>query len=56
MLTELQEFLGGDRKVSISREISKVYQENLRGTVSELISQLDNKTIKGEIVVIIDGK
>ena len=55
-MKELQEVIGGDRKISISREISKIYQENLRGTISELISQLDNKSIKGEIVVIIDGK
>ncbi len=56
LLRELKEILGEERRVSISREISKVFQENLRGTIAEITSQLDDKIIKGEIVVIIDGK
>ena len=56
LLRELKEILGEERRVSISREISKVFQENLRGTIAEIIFQLDDKIIKGEIVVIIDGK
>jgi len=56
LLRELKEILGEERRISISREISKVFQENLRGTIAEIIFQLDDKIIKGEIVVIIDGK
>ena len=56
LLRELKEILGEERRISISREISKVFQENLRGTIAEITSQLDDKIIKGEIVVIIDGK
>ena len=43
----------GDRKVSLSREISKKYESVYRGSVSELLSTLDN--IKGEFVIIVSG-
>tara|TARA_B110000014_G_scaffold62211_1_gene42171 strand:- start:4428 stop:5105 length:678 start_codon:yes stop_codon:yes gene_type:complete len=54
-LKELVLFLGKDRKVSVSRELTKIYQENTRGKIEEVISIFDKKVIKGEIVLIIDG-
>jgi len=54
-LKELVLFLDKDRKVSVSRELTKIYQENTRGTIEEVISVFDKKVIKGEIVLIIDG-
>jgi len=55
-LVQLQEFVGGERKLSISREISKKFEETVRGTVNELIIHFEEKAPKGEFVVILEGK
>jgi 16S rRNA (cytidine1402-2'-O)-methyltransferase len=46
---------GLERKISISRELTKVYEENIRGTVEEVISFFGDKKIKGEIVIVVEG-
>ena len=56
LINDLMGFLGEDRKASISRELSKIYQENIRGTLKELHDKLENINIKGEFVIVIDGK
>ena len=56
LINDLMSFLGEDRKASISRELSKIYQENIRGTLKELHDKLENINIKGEFVIVIDGK
>ncbi|MBX3042599.1 MAG: 16S rRNA (cytidine(1402)-2'-O)-methyltransferase [Candidatus Kapabacteria bacterium] len=57
LLIELFEIAGGERKLCIAREITKIHEEFLRGTIAELIEIVRNKNgLKGEIVVIIDGK
>ena len=55
-LLQLQEFVGGDRKLSVSREISKKFEETVRGTIDELIVHFQEKAPKGEFVVILEGK
>jgi 16S rRNA (cytidine1402-2'-O)-methyltransferase len=55
-LKQLQEFVGGDRKMAVSREISKKFEETVRGTVDELIVHFAEKAPKGEFVVILEGK
>lgn len=55
-LKQLQEFVGGDRKMAVSREISKKFEETVRGTVDELIVHFEEKAPKGEFVVILEGK
>jgi len=55
-LLQLQEFVGVDRKLSVSREISKKFEETVRGTVDELIVHFQEKAPKGEFVVILEGK
>ena len=55
LINDLMGFLGEDRKASISRELSKIYQENIRGTLKELYDKFENKNIKGEFVIVIDG-
>ncbi|MCR4659358.1 MAG: 16S rRNA (cytidine(1402)-2'-O)-methyltransferase [Bacteroidales bacterium] len=55
LLEELSTHMGTDRQISISREISKLHAETLRGSVAEVQSQLQNRDIKGEIVVVIAG-
>ena len=54
LLTELQEHLPITRTVSISREITKIHEENIRGTAEELLLHFQNKKVKGEIVLVID--
>jgi 16S rRNA (cytidine1402-2'-O)-methyltransferase len=56
LLQEIVTHFSSDRPVAISRELSKFHEENLHGTASELIEQLKDRTIKGEIVVVIKGK
>ena len=56
LINDLMDFLGEDRKASISRELSKIYQENIRGTLKELYDKLEKINIKGEFVIVIDGK
>ena len=55
-LKQLQEFVGGERRLSASREISKKFEETIRGTVDELIVHFETKAPKGEFVVILEGK
>ena len=55
-LGELLEHFGLNRQMSISREISKLYEEHIRGTIAEVHSELDKReSVKGEIVVVIAG-
>ena len=53
-LSDLIEFVGSDREVSLSREISKIYEETCRGSVSDAIAHFSDKKIKGEFVICIN--
>ena len=55
-LEQFSEYLGPERKASVSRELSKIYEETKRGTLFEIIEYFKNKTIKGEIVIVVEGK
>jgi 16S rRNA (cytidine1402-2'-O)-methyltransferase len=55
LLQELKEYLGPHRKACVCREISKLFEETKRGTVEELILFYSAKTVKGEIVVVVQG-
>ena len=50
------EYFGEDRQVSVSRELTKLYEETVRGTAREVLTHFENKPPKGEIVVIVEGK
>ena len=50
------EFFGADRPVSVSREITKLHEETVRGTATEVLAHYTNKPPKGEIVIIVGGK
>lgn len=54
-LKQFAEYFGEDRQISVSRELTKMHEENIRGTVIELINYYENHTLKGEIVIIVDG-
>ncbi|WP_430411067.1 16S rRNA (cytidine(1402)-2'-O)-methyltransferase [Kordia sp.] len=50
------EYFGEDRQVSVSRELTKLYEENIRGTAKEVLAYYQNKPPKGEIVIVVEGK
>ncbi|HPF92603.1 MAG TPA: 16S rRNA (cytidine(1402)-2'-O)-methyltransferase [Tenuifilaceae bacterium] len=56
LLEQLMEHFGADRRASVSREISKLHEETARGSVAELIEYFTKKGVKGEIVVVVEGK
>tara|TARA_B100001057_G_scaffold108073_1_gene105773 strand:- start:27459 stop:28148 length:690 start_codon:yes stop_codon:yes gene_type:complete len=53
-LSDLSDFLGGDREISVSREISKIYEETFRGSVNDALEHFSKKKIKGEFVICIN--
>jgi 16S rRNA (cytidine1402-2'-O)-methyltransferase len=55
LLRELADDFGPDRQASVSRELTKIHEENVRGTLAELIQHFEGKNIKGEIVLIVSG-
>ncbi len=55
LLAELKQHLGAGRKASVSRELTKLFEENIRGTLEELETYFATKAIKGEIVVVVEG-
>ena len=55
-LTNFCEYFGEDRPVSVSRELTKLYEETIRGTAKEVLEYYTNKPPKGEIVICVGGK
>lgn len=55
LLEEFKEYLGKERRACVSREISKLFEENKRGTLDELATYFSSKPVKGEIVVVVEG-
>jgi len=52
-----EKWRGAEKRISISREISKLHEETIRGTVEEVIAHFVNKAPKGEmVVVVVEGK
>jgi len=56
LLEECCEYFGVERQASVSRELTKMFEETKRGTVEELKVYFSQKTVKGEIVVVVAGK
>ena len=54
-LQQLAEVCGGERHVSVARELTKIYEENARGTLAEVIAYFGKKEVKGEIVIVLEG-
>ncbi len=55
-LTNFVEYFGEDRQVSVSRELTKLYEETIRGTATEVLEHYTSKPPKGEIVIVVAGK
>lgn len=59
LLKTLEEFIqhfGAERQCSVSRELTKMFEENKRGSLQEVCDYFKQKTIKGEIVIVVAGK
>ena len=55
-LTQFAEIFGADRPVSVCREISKIHEESVRGTLQEVIAHFTETEPRGEIVITLGGK
>ncbi len=55
-LNQFVDFFGAHRKASVSRELTKLHEETVRGTLEQLITYYSKNTIKGEIVIVVEGK
>ncbi|HNC70738.1 MAG: 16S rRNA (cytidine(1402)-2'-O)-methyltransferase [Chitinophagales bacterium] len=56
LLEELNTYFGGNRRIAISRELTKKFEENFRGSIAEAIIHFTQKEPKGEFVVVLEGK
>ena len=54
-LEEFKEYFGSTRKCSVSRELSKIFEENIRGSLEVVLAHFREKGVKGEIVIVIEG-
>ena len=55
-LAQFVEYFGPDRLISVSRELTKIYEETLRGTTSEILAHFENNPPKGELVLVVEGQ
>ena len=55
-LEQFKDFFGVDRRLSVSRELTKKFEETVTGTVEEVLTHFQNKEVKGEIVIVVGGK
>jgi 16S rRNA (cytidine1402-2'-O)-methyltransferase len=55
-LGQLIEYFGAQRKASVSRELTKIYEETVKGPLEEVLAHFNSKEVKGEIVIIVEGK
>ena len=55
-LNDFIQYFGADRQCCISRELTKKFEENARGTLQEMYDHFNAKTVKGEIVIVAEGK
>lgn len=54
-LQQLAEVAGPERHISVARELTKIHEENVRGTIAEVVEYFSKKEVKGEIVIILEG-
>ncbi len=55
-LTQLAQMMGKNRQVSVSRELTKIYEETIRGSLAEVITYYQTHNLKGEFVIVLAGK
>lgn len=54
-LNELATYFGAERQCSVSRELTKMFEENKRGSLQDVADYFSQKTVKGEIVIVVEG-
>jgi 16S rRNA (cytidine1402-2'-O)-methyltransferase len=54
-LNDLIKYFGSERKCSVSRELTKMFEENFHGSLHEVCTYFSAKTVKGEIVIVVEG-
>lgn len=54
-LAQLIEVCGAERRVSVARELTKIHEENVRGTLAEVFACFEQRDVKGEIVIVLEG-
>ena len=55
-LEEMMAYFGEQRRISVSRELTKIHEETVTGSLTDVLAHFRNKDIKGEIVIVIDGQ
>jgi len=55
-LEQMKEIFGAERQISVSREISKIYEETIRGTITDVLTIFEEKGVRGEFVIVVRGK
>ena len=55
-LQQFKEYFGEDRRISVSRELTKKFEETVNGTVAEVLDHFSAKEVRGEIVIVVEGK
>ncbi len=55
-LEQFKEYFGADRQASVSRELTKMFEETANGTLEEITTHFQAKEVKGEIVIVVKGK
>jgi 16S rRNA (cytidine1402-2'-O)-methyltransferase len=55
-LESLAELLEADRRISVSRELTKIHEETVTGSVAEVLAHFKKQEVKGEVVIVVDGK
>ncbi len=55
-LEQFRAYFGHDRKACVSRELTKIHEENIRGSLAEIIEYYKKNPVKGEIVIVVNGK
>ena len=54
-LMDFKDTFGSNRRISVSRELTKLYEETLRGTIGEIVDLCQRKKPKGEYVIVVEG-
>jgi 16S rRNA (cytidine1402-2'-O)-methyltransferase len=55
-LQQFKEYFGGERTASVSRELTKIYEETINGTLDEILTHFAEVDVKGEFVIVVEGK
>ncbi len=55
-LEQFKDYFGADRKAAVSRELTKIYEETIRGSLEELLNHFSLTSVKGELVIVLSGK